>query len=79
MGCDSWQTSRTIHSAARSTTPRVRNWPCQPLEFGASHGNRGAGCACGRAEDALAKYTLTLIRVYDKTCNYGTQLAIANL
>ena len=64
---------------ARSTTPRVRNWPCQPREFGASHGNSGAGCACGLAEDALAKYTLTLIRVYAKTCNCGTQLAIANL
>jgi hypothetical protein len=32
-----------------------------------------------QAEDALEKHTHALIRVYVKTCNYGTQLALANL
>ena len=33
---------------------------------------------CGRAEDALEKHTLALIRVYAKTYNYGTELALGN-
>ena len=31
---------------------------------------------CGQAEDALEKHTLALIRVYAKTYNYGTELAL---
>ena len=31
---------------------------------------------CDRAEDALENHTLALIRVYAKTYNYGTQLAL---
>ena len=68
----------TIHPVARSTTPRVGNWPCRSREFGASHGDRGAGCACGRAEDVLEKHTLALMRVYAKIYKCGTQFALVS-